>query len=76
VKALCREIRHRKVSDAGTMLDHRQIKFSLMSDRLAPTRRRNIKRKNRDRYETELSSVGLWIGRVTTPDDIEYMLSC
>ena len=31
-----RDIRHWKVSDADTMSDHRQIEFSLISDRLAP----------------------------------------
>jgi len=36
-RALCREIGHWKVSDVDTMSYHRQIEFSLMSDRLAPT---------------------------------------
>jgi len=75
-RALCQDIRHWKVSDADTMSDHRQIEFSLMSDRLAPTRRRNIMRTDWDTYETELcSSVGVWIGRVRTPDDLEYELT-
>jgi len=50
--------------------------FSLMSDKLAPMCRCNIKRTDCDTYETELnSSVGLWIGWVRTPDDIEYELT-
>ena len=70
---LYRDIRHWKVSDADTMSDHRQIEFSLISDRLAPTCCRNIKRTDWDTYETEINcSVGIWIGRVRTPDDIEY----
>jgi len=64
------------VSDADTMSDHRQIEFSLINDKLAPTRRCNIKRTDWDTYETELNcSVGIWIGRVRTHDDIEYELT-
>jgi len=75
-RALCREIGHWKVSDVDTMSDHRQTEFSLMSDRLAPTCRRNIKRTDWDTYETELSSsAGLWFGQVITPDDTEYELT-
>jgi len=64
------------VSDIDTVSDHRQIEFSLMSDRLARMCHRNIKRTDWGTYETELSSsVGPWIGRVRTPDDIEYELT-
>ena len=75
-KALYRDIRHWKVSDVDTMSDHRQIEFSLMSDRSASTHHRNIRRTDWGTYGTELSSsTGLWMGRVRTPDDIEYELT-
>ena len=61
-----------QVMSIDTMSDHRQIRFVIKRDKLLPTKRRNT---DWDVYDTELCArVGMWFGRVDTPDDIEREL--
>jgi len=58
-----------------TMSDHRQIQFVIKRDKLLPTKRRNIRNTDWNVYDTELCArIGMWFGRVDTPDDIKRKL--
>ena len=72
---LCDNVHGWQVMSIDTMSDHRQIQFDIKQDKLLPTKRRNIKNTDWDVYDTELcAKVGMWFGRVNTPDDIEREL--
>ena len=64
------------VSGEDSMSDHRYITFTLKRDRKPPGFRRNPRRTNWTVYDQELNqSIGMWIGKVTTPGDIERELT-
>jgi len=65
-----------EVSKEDTMSDHRRINFLLEQDKPASRYYRNPRRTNWEVFDKELSqSIGLWIGRVKTPADIERELT-
>jgi len=58
-----------------TMSDHRRINFFLKYDKPKPIRLRNWKNTNWSIYEEELQGkIGLWLGKVENPADIEREL--
>jgi len=64
------------VSGEDSMSDHRYITFTLKRDRKPPGFRLNPRQTNWTVYDQELNqSIGMWIGRVTTPGDIERELT-
>jgi len=72
---LCDDVHGWQVMSIDTMYDHRQIQFVIKRDKLLPTKRRNIRNTDWDVYDTELCArVGMWFGRVDTPDDFEREL--
>jgi len=69
---ILREINNWHVARHDTMSDHRQITFTLRCDKPARFRCRNKKKTDWLKYHTELSSrIGMWIGQVRTPVDVE-----
>jgi len=65
-----------RVSGEDSMSDHRYITFTLKRDRKPPSFSRNPRHTNWSVYDQELNqSTGMWIGRVTTPGDIERELT-
>jgi len=55
--------------------DHRKISFALQQDRRTSIKRRNVRKTNWDTYQSELDMhIGLWLGSVHTPADIEREL--
>jgi len=72
---LCDNVHDWQVMSINTMPDHRQIQFVIKRDKLLPTKRRDIRNNDWDVYNTELCArIGMWFGRVDTPDDIERKL--
>ena len=73
---IAHDIEDWSVSGKDSMSDHRYITFTLKCDRKPPGFRRNPRRTNWTVYDQELNqSIGMWIGKVTTPGDIERELT-
>jgi len=71
-RLLLQDIHNWHVAGHDTMSDHRQINFSLKCDKPARFRCRNRKKTDWVQYDKELSSrIGMWIGQVRTPVDVE-----
>ena len=64
------------VSGEDSISDHRYITFILKHDTKLPSVSHNPRRTSWSVYDQELNqSTGMWIGRVTTPGDIERELT-
>jgi len=71
-KLIAREIHNWRVLPEDSFSDHRKIYFAIKQDKQPTVRRRSVKNTNWDAFEDELNAkVGLWIGRVNTPTEIE-----
>jgi len=58
-----------------SLSDHRKISFALQQDRRPSIKRRNVRKTDWDTYQSELDMhMGLWLGSVHTPADIEREL--
>jgi len=55
--------------------DHRKISFALQQDRRPSIKRQNVRKTDWDTSQSELDAhIGLWLGSVHTPADIEQEL--
>jgi len=58
-----------------SLSDHRKISFVLQQDRRPSMKRRNVRKTDWYTYQSELDMhIGLWLGSVHTPADIEREL--
>ena len=75
-RTLLQDIYNWHIASHDTMSDHRQITFSVRCDRPARLKCRNRKKTDWIKYDRELSShIGMWIGQVRTPVDVERELN-
>jgi len=75
-RSILQEIHNWHVVSDDTFSDHRKIFFTIKNDKQPPYKRRNVKRTDWDTYQTDLSAkVGMWIGSLNTPADIERELN-
>jgi len=58
-----------------SLSDHRKISFALQQDKRPSIKRRNVRKTDWDTYQSELDMhMGVWLGSVHTPADIEREL--